>query len=143
MKKPFHFKSRKEWEEFVWKNFVIRIRETKTNEQLEKLLGNVISAREKRFIINRIATISFLKEGKNYREIGELLWVSPVTISAIKRSLFNHQEYTNNRATKKKKQKTKKQDKNLVELLENWLWTFPPPPTYVGKGRWRFLKHQG
>jgi len=143
MKKPFHFKSRKEWEEFVWKNFVARIRETKTNEQLEKFLGNVISAREKRFIINRIATISFLKEGKNYREIGELLWVSPVTISAIKRSLFNHQEYVNNQATKKKKQKTKERDKDLIELLEDWLWTFPPPPTYVGKGRWRFLKHQG
>ncbi len=78
-------KSKKEWEVLIWENFVSGLSE-KSKEEIKSILGSYLSRQEKKNVVYRLSAIDLLKEGKSYREIGQILWLSPQTISAIKKS---------------------------------------------------------
>lgn len=139
------FKSRKEWEKFIWGKFLESVKKTDSNKQLGKLLDSVLSENEKRLIIKRIAAISLIRQGKTYKEIGEILWLSPSTISSIKKSLKSGLFYQSRRDIDRKKKNQKRDSKEKaippLTIFDYWL-NFPLPPM-TGRGRWKFLNYQG
>ncbi len=138
------FKSRKEWEAAIWKSFLENIKKSKSSQKLKEIFNNLLSAREKKIIINRLITISLIKQGKTYREIREIVWVSHNTISALKKMLKKHSEYQNNPFLNKgnKMNKTGRTRGISANTIFDY-WLNFPWPTYRGKGRWRFLNYQG
>jgi len=86
IKTPHNFKSRKEWENFLWNYLVERLSKSKSGQELSDDLNALISDYERSLLLKRITTALLLTEGKSYTEIGELLWISPSTISAIKKN---------------------------------------------------------
>jgi uncharacterized protein YerC len=93
MKNIDEFKSRKEWENYFWKAFVKNVEKLKSEKRLANFLNNLLSKTEKKNISRRLMVIYLLKKGKTYREIGEILWISPGTISSIKKSLLDKNDY--------------------------------------------------
>lgn len=93
MKNIDEFKSRKEWEVYLWEIILKNIGKSKSEEKLRNFLNNLLSETERKNIVRRLTVISLLRQGKTYREIGEILWISPGTISAIKKSLLNYTNY--------------------------------------------------
>lgn len=93
MKEPSQFKSRKEWEVFIWEKIVENLSQVKSRKELSNLLKNILTINEKRMIIKRSTAISLIRQGKSYRAISEILWISPGTISAIKKNLIGSEGY--------------------------------------------------
>ena len=142
MKNLSEFKSRKEWEEFAWSSFLKKLLIINQEKQLKELLESVLSAKEKKLIINRLIAAALINKGKTYREIGEILWLSPNTISAIKKGLLKKSFYcgyrrgVNYKATGQKiKNKITIEDLgdasiDLLEAINNGLNKILPPVTY-------------
>lgn len=128
------FKSRKEWEAYIWKKLVSGWSKANSAQEIEKSLNMLITAHEKKQIIKRASAISLLKQGKSYREIGKMLWLSPTTISAIRKSMRAQTGYIScytrsKKHEKKQKPLTKKEWEQLrFSLWIDALFTFPPPP---------------
>ncbi len=141
------FQSRKEWENFVWQKLLENIRGIKSKKDLGEFLDSLMSEDERKMVIKRLLAISLLKQGKTYKEIGEILWLSPNTISAIKKSIgsdlgyrsdvmLNEKRRANNKL--KRLDKIKIKPSNIFDYWANFPW-----PKMVGKGRWRFLNYHG
>jgi len=97
MKNIDKFKSRKNWEEYLWETVLENIARLNTKKELKSFLNSLLSEAEKKNISRRLIVFSLLKQGKTYREIGEILWISPGTIRAIKKSLFDKENYKSKR----------------------------------------------
>lgn len=138
MKKIDEFKSRREWEEYAWKQIAADLFKSKSELEMEALLDTFFASDEKKRAIKRAATISLLKQGAKYRDIEKLLWVSPSTVSAIKKSLREKVGYVSNYERQNKKKKppkslTAKEWKKLkLKLRLETILTLPPPPPGVG-----------
>ena len=75
---PIHYyPSRKEWEAACWEKI----------SQNQDILHRITTAHERRDLVMRAATMDRLSRGKSYREIGRELWLSPQTVSGIKKAL--------------------------------------------------------
>ncbi|OIP75124.1 MAG: hypothetical protein AUK06_02400 [Parcubacteria group bacterium CG2_30_36_18] len=143
MKNIDEFKSRKEWERYLWEAFLKSVEKSKSEKQLTSFLNNLLSETEKKNIVRRLTVISLLKQRKTYKEIGEILWISPGTISAIKKSIGNtailknyyskYSFYKNKKIAEKGKIRGLPPE-NIFDYLANIKW-----PTMTGRGRWRFL----
>lgn len=90
MKKLNEFKSRKEWEDFLWSEMVNKLHESGSEKQLSEQLQKLFSEHERNLAIKRMTALILLKEGLSYQQIGELLWISPSTISVIKKNYFGN-----------------------------------------------------
>ena len=92
MKKIGEFKNkhRTEWQEFLWDQFLEGISKAKSKKKIKEMLDNTLSKHEKRLITQRIAALALFQEGKSYKEIGEILWLSSATISALKKNVFGN-----------------------------------------------------
>lgn len=97
MKKPNEFKSRKEWEDFLWDKLLVELSESKTKEKIEETLKKIIGNHERRLLLRRLTAMLLLQEGLNYREIGEILWLSPNTISTIKKNTTGERQHYRSR----------------------------------------------
>jgi len=97
MKNINKFKSKKDWEGYLWETVLENIARLNTERELKSFLNSLLSEAEKKNISRRLIVFSLLKQGKTYREIGEILWISPGTISAIKKSLINKENYRSKR----------------------------------------------
>lgn len=88
------YPSRKEWEEACWKNIL------RSPEWL-----NLLTVYERRNIVMRVAVTHRLNEQKSYRDIGRELWLSPQTISAIKKGIGEerYRSYADRGKTERKK----------------------------------------
>lgn len=138
------FKSRKEWEDFIWLNFLENAEKAKSNKKLKIFLDSLLSANEKKLIIKRLAVLAMIKSGKSYKEVGEILWVSPSTISALKKSILNQFGYRSNRYyANKSANKKRKHIKGLPPRTIFDYWLNFPLPNKSGRGRWKFLNYQG
>jgi Trp operon repressor len=84
------FPSRKHWEAGVWEIIIIRLAEIKSVPELKKALELLLGQKERERLLYRGLTISRLNKKLAYREIGRELWVSPQTISAVKKSLLEN-----------------------------------------------------
>jgi len=102
------FKSREEWGTYIWKMITKRFLEADSAQEIEKSLDMLLTVYEKKQIIKRASAISLLKQGKSYSEIGELLWLSPQTISAIRKSMRAQAGYVSNYTRNKKPEKKQK-----------------------------------
>ena len=71
------YSSRKEWEVACWRNIV----------ESGEILQLFITPYERHNIVMRVATLEGLASGKSYKKIGEELWLSPQTISSIKKAV--------------------------------------------------------
>jgi len=124
------FKSRKEWENYAWKMITSGLANSVSSENIEQSLAILVTAYEKEQMIKRAAAVSFLKQGKSYREIGDLLWLSHPTISSIKKSITAKEGYVSyyerSRANKKR-DKQEKSNSQFSSLLEAF-FEVPPPP---------------
>ena len=130
-----NFKSRKEWEESMWLD-ILNVLESKNN--FKEFLNAFLTENEKEMLRNRVLTTVLLKEGRTYREIGNILWISPGTISAIRKGLKNS-NYKSNRSGNSKISKPK----NIKEKGRMDYWLNFPFPKLTGRGRWDFLNYQG
>lgn len=136
------FKSRKEWETAIWEKFLENIRRSKSEQKFKEFFNSLLSASEKKIIINRLIAISLIAQGKTYRQIREVVWVSPNTISALKKMLKKHSEYQNNPLLNRRNKTNKTERTRGISpntIFDYWL-NFPWP-AYTGKGRWRFLNY--
>jgi len=70
------YTSRKEWERACWQ----KILKFKTLESL-------VTSYERRNLVMRAAVMERINTGKKYRQIAEELWLSPQTISSMKKAL--------------------------------------------------------
>ncbi|MEE8131774.1 MAG: Trp family transcriptional regulator [Candidatus Paceibacterota bacterium] len=132
MKELSKFKSRKEWEDFVWSKIIEDLKKLKSEKEIDGFLRNLLGSGERKMIIKRAVAISLIKQGKKYRDIGEILWISPSTISSIKKNIKNRTGYQGRQNLGKKMPKPREK-----YLFEDWFNFLPPPPRMVGKGRWR------
>ncbi|MBI4993853.1 hypothetical protein HZC33_02780 [Candidatus Wolfebacteria bacterium] len=148
MKNLDEFKSRKEWEEFIWVNFLEDILKIKSAKELKENLEIVISKKEKQFIIKRLLAVYFISKGKKYREIGDYLWISPSTISAIKKAVLGKINYQArdplNKFKKIKNNNIKFEylsDSAWKMIISLSLWMDKRISSIKGKGRWNFLNN--
>ena len=72
-----NYSSRTEWEAACWQEVV----------RSEELLQTLTTNYERHHLVLRAAALEGLALGKNYKQIGEELFISPQTISTIKKSL--------------------------------------------------------
>ena len=98
MNLPFisEYSSRKEWEAACWR----KISESK------ELLHLLLTSHEKHDLVMRAAALEYLASGKSYKKIGEELWLSPQTISGIKKAI-NEKSYRSYLERSKKERKRK------------------------------------
>lgn len=85
--KPGKPKSRKEWEDYAWKRLVENFAKTSSPQAIENSLLMLTSAYERKQITKRAAALELLKQGKSYNEISRTLWLSPMAISALRKSI--------------------------------------------------------
>lgn len=86
MKQPKQFSSRKEWEGHLWSEVINHLSKSKTKKELQQKVEGLFSDHERGLAMRRLTTLFLLRDGLSYRKIGEILWASPATISAIKKS---------------------------------------------------------
>lgn len=145
MKNIKEFNSRNDWVNFVWSKILADVK----NLQFANMLNILISAHEKEIVVNRLAALTFIKQGKSYKQIGEELWLSPTTIRSLKRVAENNfnKEY-------KSYNKLKKDNENIKEKNERENKKYIPEPSpffdwinYYASvfpkrngPRWKFLK---
>ena len=91
------YSSRKEWEDACWQKIL----------KSEKLLQLFSTANERHNMIMRCAAIDSLINGKSYRKIAEELYLSPQTISSIKKAINEktYRSYLERSKTERKKKK--------------------------------------
>lgn len=87
------FKSRKEFDGYVWNQIVENLAKTLSPRDIERSLTMLTTASERKQITRRAAALELLKQGKSYNEISKALWLSPTTISAIRKSLRGGKGY--------------------------------------------------
>ncbi len=93
-----HYSSRKEWEHSCWQKIL-------NSENLKDILGLASTSYECHNLVMRVAAIDRINSGKRFREIGKELWLSPQTISSIKKSISrsNYRSYRETGKTERKK----------------------------------------
>lgn len=91
------YKSRLIWENACWEKIL-------SNKDLLKI---IITPSERHYLVMRATTLDRLQSGKSYRQIGQELWLSPQTISCIKKSIkeSNYISYSE-RSKKERKPKS-------------------------------------
>jgi|SRR3989344_2735392 len=144
MEKISRFNSRKEWENHIWSQFLEYAEKVGAKGKLKIFLDNLLSASEKKIIVKRLAALNLIQAGKTYKEIGEILWTSPNTVSALKKSILRQSVYASARHHNKiAKNEKAKSIKSLPPLTIFDYWLNLPIPRKTGKGRWKILNYQG
>ena len=90
------YSSRQEWEEACWRKIL------KSNNLLKLL----VTSYERRNLVMRATVMAGVNSGKKYKQIAEELWLSPQTISSIKKALREN-SYRSYRERSKKERKKK------------------------------------
>jgi len=90
-----NYPSRQDWERACWRKTV----------KSPALLELITTSNERKNFVLRALAIDRITSGKKYREIGEELWLSPQTISSIKKALReqNYRSYRERGKTERKK----------------------------------------
>jgi hypothetical protein len=103
MPSPENFSSRKEWEAACWR----KISESK------ELLQLLVTSHERRDIVRRAIALQQIVSGKSYRQIGKELWLSPQTVSVLKKAV-SEKSYRSYLERSKKERKKKKYSPDLT-----------------------------
>ena len=144
MEEGLKSRSRKEWSEDSWRGFLNSVEKADSKKRVTELLDTILSDSEKKLISKRLAALRLIEAGVSYKAIGRKLWMSPSTVSALKKIMYKPAPYQSSRyyATRSRNEKRKNM-KGVPprSILDYWL-NFPLP-SKTGKGRWRFLNYQG
>lgn len=91
-----NYNSRTEWESACWGKVL----------SSKDLLELLVTSNERHDLVMRATAVDALVSGKSYKQIGEELWLSPQTISGIKKALTenNYRSYLE-RSKKERKKK--------------------------------------
>lgn len=130
------------WMNELWEELLSKLANIGTKSEIRKILESLISDYEKKVILKRLAIIASVRMGKSYQEISEILWLSPNTISAIKKNILrnNQENYQSYRrfygGPRKYSQKSRVSKSFLKELfgdLDIWdVLINPPRPRGIG-----------
>jgi len=128
------------WQTDIWRKFLDNLEGADSKKEIAELLDNLLSVNEKMLISKRLATMALIKSGKSYKEIGRILWISPSTVSAIKKSVHQKTSYKSNRhyAATSKDEKRKNMKALPPQTIFDY-WLNLPLPKKTGRGRWKFL----
>ena len=132
--------SREKWFNYAWSKIINDVK----NSTLNIVLDSLLTSYEKQIIVNRVAALILIKEGKTYKQIGEELWLSPTTIRSLKKILEqnNTKEYASYRSFKNKlkiKKEVKKaliHDTSFIDWIDYCASVFPKR----NGPRWRHFK---
>ncbi|MDP3948705.1 MAG: Trp family transcriptional regulator [bacterium] len=94
-------------EENIWRKFLENVENAGHKHETAKFLDSILTANEKKLISKRLAALALIKSEKSYREIGRILWISPSTVSGLKKSIRGIYQSNRYRATKSKNEKRK------------------------------------
>jgi len=132
----------KNLENYFWLKFCENV-EKSSSERTARILNSLLSVDEKGMIAKRLAAVKLIRLGKSYKEIGKILWMSPSTVSAIKKSMSNTTSYQSGDfyANQTKAEKQRK-IKPLPEKTIFDYWANFPFPKSRSKGRWKYLNYQ-
>jgi len=104
-------KKAKNLENYFWLKLCENIEKSSSKGTI-KVLNSLLSMSEKGMIAKRLAAVSLIRSGKSYREIGRILWMSPSTVSAIKKEYGQNNQlskwrflHESNKNRKRKKNK--------------------------------------
>ncbi len=133
--------------EIIWESVLEKFANAKTKKEIESFFGILMTSQERESVARRLAVLSLIDKGLHYREIGEKLWVSPVTISTIKKSILSR-DYKSHHQLRKEKSVLKNNniENKLVEesAFSQWLdhisFLIENSPQISGP-RWRFLRY--
>ena len=133
----------KNFENYFWLKFCENIGKS-SPEMTVKILNSLLSVDEKGMIAKRLAAVKLIRLGKSYKEIGKILWMSPSTVSAIKKSMSNTTSYQSGDfyASQTKAEKQRKIKPLPGKTIFDY-WADFPFPESRGKGRWKYLNYQG
>lgn len=94
-----HCSSREEWEKICW-------RKIESSRNQKKIL-TLLTLKERKDLILRIATMERINSGKTYRKITEELWISRQTISSLKKAMRGdeYKSYWERSKTERKKRR--------------------------------------
>ena len=126
------------WELNIWSKFLVNIEKANSKKEIAKLLDNLLSSNEKILISKRLATVALIKGGKSYREIGKILWISPGTVSAIKKSISLPANYKSSRyyCGRNKSEKIKRMKGIPPETIFDYWARLPiPKKSYIVRRR--------
>lgn len=90
------YSSRQEWEDVCWHKIL----------KSQNLFESLVTPYERHNLVRRAAVMDRINSGKAYKRIVEELWLSPQTISSIKRALKEN-GYRSYRERSKKERKKK------------------------------------
>ncbi len=126
----------KGWEEKIWKKFLEDVENAEHKHKAAQFLDGILTASEKKFISKRLAALSLIKSGKSYTEIGKILWISPSTVSGLKKSIFDASYQSNrDRSANGKNERSKKiQELPSSTILDYWA-NLPLPSKTIKKRR--------
>lgn len=84
----------KQWSEKLWNELIAKIAKLNSEKEVKNILEKLITEDEKSMILRRLAVIALIQSGNSYRAIGEILWLSPNTISTMKKNILGgHANY--------------------------------------------------
>lgn len=125
----------------VWSKFLGNIEKADSKKEIAELLDKLLSSNEKILISKRLAAVALIKGGKSYREIGKILWISPGTVSAIKKSIYLPASYKSSRYYygRNKSEKIKRMKGIPPETIFDY-WARLPVPKKGGRS-WKSPSH--
>ena len=83
----------KNLEKLIWDELLQEFNKAKSLKAIDRLFNILTTAQERETIARRLATFSLIRKGLSYKEISRRLWISPLTISTIKKSILNNNGY--------------------------------------------------
>jgi len=76
--------------EDLWNELINKITASNSKKEVKKILEGLVSDYEKKIILRRLGVLAFARSGKSYRETSEALWLSPNTISTIRKNILSN-----------------------------------------------------
>lgn len=131
--------------ENLWEELLNKITSSNSKDKVRKLLEGLLSESEIKMISRRLGVIAFAKMGKSYREISETFWLSPNTISTIRKNIIDGKIYKSYRkfyGGPKRYSSGPKIRRSLwqeaFDGIDIWdLLMNPPRPTGIGLKSWK------
>lgn len=142
--KNFRGRAAEKWMEALWDELLGKLTLIQSKEKLKRVVGRLISDKEKKVILRRLAIEALVRSGKSYRQISEILWISHPTISTVKKNIFNGGHYKSYRKFYKGPKQYSfdgiKSEKSFLEELfgDIDIWEIiknPPRPPGIGLKR--------
>ncbi|MEK7654595.1 MAG: Trp family transcriptional regulator [Patescibacteria group bacterium] len=94
-----------EWSERLWESILGGVARSQSRKEIKFFLESILSDSERKLLLRRLAILALLRSGKSYKEIGRILWVSPQTVSTIKKNFLDkkgqYKSYRKSRPTMK------------------------------------------